>query len=224
MTMGQQSLGLVMNRIEELRTLFQFGQQTLPLLSDFFQFLREIVPVLEGLNTSIGESMAKLPRATKELDKVTQATESATIEILDILDAVAEDIASVEGAVAGLKSAGVAPAQGEHLATIERCIREIGTRTGSIAIALQVQDITSQQVATVNHLVESVHKKLGSLLDGFSQIDFAASEPELQQTTQSLGFDANAVWTPLGERQALADALIRQHRAAETDGGHDGER
>ena len=59
-----------------------------------------------------------------------------------------------------------------------------------ITISLQVQDITAQQLATVNHLIDSVQEKLSSLISDFDKNHFV--EPH----DDSLGISVNATFNP----------------------------
>jgi hypothetical protein len=75
-------------------------------------------------------------------------------------------------------------------------------------ISSQVQDITAQQIASVNHLIESVQGKLSTLL---GQLD-ADNLPELTDAQKiaikKVAFDPNAVYTKAGERQHIADDIL----------------
>jgi len=51
-----------------------------------FLFVSDIEPILNEINTSIKDNLKKMPKASKQLSKVTEATEMATTEILDILE------------------------------------------------------------------------------------------------------------------------------------------
>ena len=210
--MNKQEISLVINRIDELKNLFRFGQKILPQIEDFFEFLSEILPLLEGINQSIADSSSKLPRASRELNKVTAATESATIEILNILDTMSLELGSTAKSIARLNAEKSAFSEEGRAAlkNIEDTLTIVNEQTGNITIALQVQDITAQQVATVNHLVESVHERLSKLLEGFGATDsHRSAESDLKRTAEALGFDSDAHWTRSKERQEFADGIIQ---------------
>lgn len=79
----------------------------------------------------------------------------------------------------------------------------------SIMVALQVQDITSQQLASVNHLIESVRSRMASLVNAMSasgeQVD--ATRPIDEGT-----FDARARYDTTQKRQHDADQVVRSFR------------
>jgi hypothetical protein len=79
----------ILGKLGELRNLFVLGQRTLPFLEELFAFLEDISPLLDEINASMQDSTTvKIPRATSQLQSVSQATELATTEILDLIDAV----------------------------------------------------------------------------------------------------------------------------------------
>ncbi|MBL7975629.1 MAG: chemotaxis protein CheZ, partial [Candidatus Kapabacteria bacterium] len=69
---------------EELKALFVLGQRVVPFLEELFVFVREVSPALEDINKSIEDNLSRIPKASKQLSKVTEATELATNEIMDI--------------------------------------------------------------------------------------------------------------------------------------------
>lgn len=96
------------------------------------------------------------------------------------------------------------------LSSVPGYFDKIANYTSNIAISLQVQDITSQQLAAVNHLVESVHLRLKHLLDNYSA---AESSPISEMVgSDPSTFDAEAEYNLSGDKQNLADALSAQHR------------
>ena len=80
--------GGILDKINELRALFIFGQRVIPFLEELFYFVNDMAPILEEINSSIYESTRRIPRASSQLSKVTEETEVATKEILDNLDGV----------------------------------------------------------------------------------------------------------------------------------------
>ncbi len=94
--MNSENLGGILDKINELRALFIFGQRVIPFLEELFYFVHDIVPVLEEINVSINESANKMPRAFSQLNKVTKATEVATTEILDNLDNVISRLNAID--------------------------------------------------------------------------------------------------------------------------------
>lgn len=243
--MNTKNLGGILDKINELRALFIFGQRVIPFLEELFYFVNDIVPVLEDINESIYESANKMPRASSQLHKVTQATELATTEILDNLDGVlskltaigshfqaaTNDMAAMEAlddkALEMVKS----ELKGEHpelvskLAEIneqkrahvralrsntgglEESLQDIRNKANDIMISLQVQDITTQQIASVNHLIQSVQDRLANLIDRF-KISGADLVTEIQRAEQHT-FDPLASYDRSGDAQKGADEVVK---------------
>ncbi|MCL4540252.1 MAG: protein phosphatase CheZ [Bacteroidetes bacterium] len=254
--MDSKNLGGILDKINELRALFIFGQRVIPFLEELFYFVHDIVPVLEEINASIYESASKMPRASSQLNKVTQATELATTEILDNLDGVisrlntidshfqtaTEDLAAIDklddSLLDVIKSSldgshqealreisGLQERKRSHLKAVklnatglEQSLKEIRAKSNDIMISLQVQDITSQQIASVNHLIGSVQERLSNLIDRF-KISGAELINEIERTDHRT-FDPNASYDRSDERQKSADVIVS--KSASAQGNSDG--
>jgi chemotaxis regulatin CheY-phosphate phosphatase CheZ len=168
-----------------------------------------IIPLLDRIKVSIEESSGAIPKASTQLSSVTQATESATVEILNTLDRMAGRIDAGEVGIGALRSGidGGSPLQ-EQVAIIERVLAETRQDSMSIAMALQVQDITSQQIAGVTAMIEAVRAQL---LDIAGQLDREQERTTSLPPPQPSGhFDSNAQYSLTGERQQNADEIIQQ--------------
>ncbi len=243
--MNTKNLGGILDKINELRALFIFGQRVIPFLEELFYFVNDIVPVLEEINESIYESANKMPRASSQLNKVTQATELATTEILDNLDGVlsklnaigshfqtaTNDLAAVESLdeqeLKMLKSS-LKGSNSELLAKLteiheqkdyhiralrsnagglQDSLQDIRNKANDIMISLQVQDITSQQIASVNHLIQSVQDRLANLIDRF-KISGADLISEIEKV-DGRTFDPLATYDRSGNAQRDADHVVQ---------------
>ncbi|MDP2364290.1 MAG: hypothetical protein Q8M94_11055, partial [Ignavibacteria bacterium] len=129
-----------------------------------------------------------------QIDSVTKTTEMATTEILDLVDSLNGDLAAIEKTALEIcsketdkkdfllslipmlnrKDADVIVngflKENDSTEKLGELLMQVGKMkydSNSIAISLQVQDITSQQLATVNHLMESVQESLASLIEDF---------------------------------------------------------
>lgn len=243
--MNTKNLGGILDKINELRALFIFGQRVIPFLEELFYFVNDIVPVLEDINESIYESANKMPKASSQLDKVTQATELATTEILDNLEGVLSKLnamgshfqtatndlgaldnldeesfelvkSSLNGSHPELvrKLADLRDQKHAHIKALksnagglEKSLQDIREKSNDIMISLQVQDITSQQIASVNHLIQSVQDRLANLIDRF-KISDADLVSEISKVEQH-NFDPLATYDRSGEGQRTADRVMQ---------------
>ncbi len=254
----------LLTKAEELRVLFVLGQRVIPFLEEIFIFVNEIKPLLDEINLSIQDNLNKMPKASKQLSKVTEANEMATTEIMDIVDGLiykAEIISSnveklnginnesvnnpsnllniISNAVKDIENQNVAGElkteinnykqnqESDFQTTVRKTndiISSIKDDSNSIMISLQVQDITAQQIAAVNNLLETVQGKLSQILEKFSKSDIGGLVATTAEKSQNNGngktnvsklhrdiaFDPDAVDAIMNKesRQDNVDALI----------------
>ena len=247
--MSSLNIDEVLTRIEELRGLFELGQRTMPFLEELFHFLEEIEPLLDEINASIRESTDKMPAAKSKLQTVTEATEMATTEILDLVDSVAFELKMMQKALTrkteGLDAVREADErllqllhseldddQADLLDEVERIHRrkqplldeaidhaddeleavdDVREKMTQITMSLQVQDITSQQIAAANHIIESLRDRMTRLVEHPSmRLSKSSDTPstDAEQSQNDGTFDENARYNPTGNHQSVADALI----------------
>ena len=230
-------------------------------LRDVISFVKEMKPVLENINSSISENIQKMPTATRKLSKVTEATEVATTEILNVVDGLFAKTSKIKKnhtsafahfgevrntALASLLSirAGIATKMPEssELAALDELIGSLGPESDSsaglkefeklnngyitelnddltaIMMALQVQDITSQQIAAVNHLLETIQVRLAKILRHFQESELAEiiapegfqEDMNITNLHRSIAFDPDALDAikKKESRQDDVDALL----------------
>lgn len=261
--MKQKDITILLQKADELRALFVLGQRVIPFLEEIFIFVSEIQPLLDEINNSIQENLKKMPSASKQLSKVTEATEMATTEIMDIVDGILYKVDIIksnfnklieisqkkrDNPIKLLESLYQAIEQGKDLkpllpslATsiaamkklpnneIDKIIKEtdeliasITDDSSSIMISLQVQDITAQQIAAVNNLLETIQGKLSTILNHFQQSDISEfvqkevnydEKIKVSQLHRQIAFDPDAVEAIANKevRQQQVDDLINQH-------------
>jgi len=253
---------VLFRKAEELRALFIFGQRVIPFLEEIFHFVSDIKPLLDDINSSIQENLKKMPNASKQLTKVTEATEMATTEIMDIVDGliyksgiissnlkrmkelnsslydtpinlleiiykavtekkdVNEYIAQLSEAIKKLKAAEGGEFDEIYNSTADM-LSSIDNDSSSIMMSLQVQDITSQQIAAVNHLLETIQEKLGRILVKFQSSNVTeivrektqAERTNISTLHRTIAFAPDAVdsISSKATRQDEVDALLLNH-------------
>jgi len=244
--MNSKDLGGILDKINELRALFIFGQRVIPFLEELFYFVNDIIPVLEEINVSIYESANKMPRASSQLNKVSQATELATTEILDSLDSVVSRLNAIDThfdtATSDLTAIGKLDEELQELVTksmggdckddmrkfaelnsrknshlkavkanadgLEQSLKDIRSKANDIMFSLQVQDITAQQIASVNHLIESVQSRLSGLIERFN-IDGTELVGEIEKLDKK-AFNPDASYDHSADRQHSADEIMNR--------------
>lgn len=177
--------------------------------------LHKVIDLLDRIKGAIEESSNKIPKAAVQLSTVTQATEMATVEILNVLDTMSHKIATVEEAV-GRMSYGSMNGQADLARSVQDTLTEVRTDTMNITMALQVQDITAQKIAAANHLIESVRLELMHELSYFegSGLPERLVVPNVAPPAMAPGvaFDKNASYLKSTETQERIDTVVRQWR------------
>ncbi len=230
----------VFDKITDLKELFQFGEKIIPIFQSLIEFMKDIVPLMENINKSIAESTNKMPSATNQINNVTSATEMATTEILDRVDAISGALMNIESDLAEIltrrasKKSILEKLQSEidftdeqlkllaqlydqdeidsFLNSIKEKVAVLNDESYQITLALQVQDITSQQLAAVNHLIESVNDKLASLVDDIHNAQIDDKDVDSIEVPDSATFDPNARYDKDKSRQNDADDIFNNQK------------
>ncbi|MFZ4619104.1 MAG: protein phosphatase CheZ [Bacteroidota bacterium] len=211
-------------------------------MRQLLDMLRSLMPVLDNIKNAVENSSSKIPKATEQLSTVTQATESATMEILNLLDDIGRRVEHVQGKMkeieadlvkkqesvknlAGLFGALTPELKAQfpsfdadwnnltdlslHVNSIKELteeLTEVHSLSMNIAMALQVQDITSQQIESVRHQIESVRAQLSFVV---GQYEGREVENEPMDKVKK-AFDDDAQYSKDESRQSDADDIIAQ--------------
>ncbi len=241
--MSMVNMSNIFEKLDDLKAVFRYGQKIIPILQSLIDFMRETVPLLENVNNSIADSTKQIPKASDSISDVTKSTELATTEILDIVDVIsgsAMDIATKlkeiieneekkkavyeklsemlrdnEEASALLEQFGGHDETLNTLKGFDPVLTEIQNNVFNITISLQVQDITSQQLASVNHLIGQVQSKLNSLVFDISNSDLKAEAARIEdqndeKMTQT--FNADARYVKDNGIQQNVDSIVKEEK------------
>lgn len=262
--MNEMDISALINKAQELKALFVLGQRVIPFLEEIFIFVSEIKPLIDEINNSIEENLQKMPNASKQLSKVTEATENATTEIMDIVDGLVyktdiiskniksmsdinskqqrnpfevldilykaikdekdlnEMIPELTESIEDYKK-GSGKKFKELTDNTDELLQSIQMDSSSIMMSLQVQDITSQQIAAVNHLLETIQSKLSIILTKFNNTELSdivnkseenyAERTNVSKLHRSIAFDPEAVEsiTFKDKRQGEVDQVLSDH-------------
>jgi chemotaxis regulatin CheY-phosphate phosphatase CheZ len=96
----------------------------------------------------------------------------------------------------------------ELLSVIKEKLSVLNEESYQITLALQVQDITTQQLAAVNHLIESVNNKLSSLVDDIHKAEIKEKKVDEIEVPDTAIFDPNARYDKDETRQQNVDDII----------------
>ncbi|PIQ10944.1 MAG: hypothetical protein COW71_01720 [Ignavibacteriales bacterium CG18_big_fil_WC_8_21_14_2_50_31_20] len=238
MSEGKKDFEMLGVKLRELKALFSVGEKIIPSIQKLVDFINEMSPLLVHINNSIEESNSKIPKATDHIVDVTNATELATTEILDLIDTISSNTFDLSNALslvvqdegrtkqtltelaalvsdnpkasALVKDLYENKTLAEFKIKADDVVQKIQMDSTNIAIALQVQDITTQQLSAVNHLIISVQKRLSSLMFELSedQIKHVDNSHTIEVPTDK-NFDMNASYIKQQSSQDEIDIMIK---------------
>ncbi|NWF90399.1 MAG: protein phosphatase CheZ [Ignavibacteriaceae bacterium] len=230
------NMAQLFDKLNDLKKVFVYGERLIPVIQSLVDFMRDTVPLLENINRSIADSTSKIPKAANHINDVTNATELATTEILDLVDNMNADVDRInkmleelekseeqkeamfkilnstlnEEQKKSLNELRKVTTNKPALVKLNELISKIKSDANNITLSLQVQDITSQQLAAVNHLIQSVQGRLSSLVLDLDEADINEHKNEEEQV-QSSTFDPNARYHKLTSHQEEADEIFKKN-------------
>lgn len=224
-------------KLNDLKAIFLYSEKLIPVVQSLIDFMRDTIPLLENINHSITDTANKIPKVSYQINNVTNATELATNEILDMVDKVLDETSHTESLLERLlelenekteliKEVALqsnSPRASELLQYYDEkynnsdrievllgVIKNIKQYANNITISLQVQDITAQQLAAVNHLVDSVQKKLGSLMNDIENSQIKTTDDLQIPFEENMTFDPNARYQNEVSSQKMIDNIMTQ--------------
>lgn len=228
------------DKLNDLKSVFNYGQKIIPIIQNLVDFMQDTIPLLESINHSIADSTSKIPKASHQINNVTHATEMATTEILDLVDVISTEVGKIEETLKKqfkpsaygkelldkLSEATSGNVEAQNLikelygivednvvpSGIYDAIEKIKNDAYNITVSLQVQDITAQQLAAVNHLIESVQQKLSELIVEIQIAevnDKNGKQDSMEiEAPNTAAFNPNARYQKNDESQKIADELV----------------
>lgn len=202
------SMENIFQKLGDLKEFFLYGQKLIPILQKILTFMEDTVPLLEKVNQSLHESTSKMPKATHQINSITSATEIATTEILDIVDGMTLDIQSMQAKLESLQSK---TGEDEDVKSLLKMVENISNGMMNITISLQVQDITAQQLSSVNHLIGSIQEKLGGLIFEVEDKEINGAIHVEYEFPKDGTFNADARYEKNDDSQKLVDSLVGEN-------------
>lgn len=144
----------------------------IPNLDNKLRGLRDAMgEMLQGfreLHGPIRESQEKMPEASRQLRRINDETEAATVRVLDVAEAIcSRDTTLIERlqAVMDEVQKGAMAEVVEKIASCRDLADQNQNDTFAIMEALQFQDITSQQLAQTMDLLQDIEARMNILLE-----------------------------------------------------------
>ena len=129
--------------------------------------IKAIVDKYKQLRPPLLESHEKVPQATQQLDKISEQTEAATHQMLDLTEKITQEADEVGEGLSRIKELAESGQVGEIVSIIDAVSEKtagIGNDAFTIMDALQFQDITSQQMNHAASLLEEIEIKLQEII------------------------------------------------------------
>jgi chemotaxis regulatin CheY-phosphate phosphatase CheZ len=194
-------------KLDDLKTIFLYSEKLIPVIQKLIDFMSNTIPLLENINQSITETASKIPSAANQIDSVTNATEMATTEILDTVDKILLEISSAKEKLSRIIQMYNDSSNEEikgNLNSINVSLDNINQYANNVTISLQVQDITAQQLAAVNYLIQSVQERLSTLFKDLEDSELSG----ISKYTDKNVFNENARYQDTTQQQKMIDQLI----------------
>jgi chemotaxis regulatin CheY-phosphate phosphatase CheZ len=245
MSESAKNLNDMLAKLREVESVFKFGEKMIPVVDGFVSFLSDFLPFAEQVSGSIEDTRSKIPEASSQLNKVTNATELAMTEVLDKIDEINDQLISINECMDDLIERKVLTSElveslrkhlngseeasalldkiaenvdtGLTLELVKNKIGEVTSSTDQITMSLQVQDITAQQIAAVNHLIISVQHKLTTLLNTVDSSGIGSDENIKMDKLPDVHFDSKADYKPNGNQQSDVDSIIKNEKASQEE-------
>ncbi len=214
-----------------LEELFHFVQDIVPAMEDINLSIRESASKMPHVSSQLNkvnkatelaanEILDNLDRMLSQLNSIDTHFQSATKDLaaMDALDIRVLEVvcAATNGSNEALDHEIVSLHEQKrsylnsvrsNMEKLNRNLKDIRTKSNDIMISLQVQDITSQQIAYVNHLIESVQERLSTLLSRFEGSGVGLLT-EIE-TIENHSFDPHATYDHSSSRQKTADDIMK---------------
>ena len=179
-------------------------------IEDLTKSINEIIVNFRELKNPLEESQSKVPLATNQLDKISEQTEAATHQMLDIIDQIS---VREEEIIAGLEEA---RSQLEGNEAVINLLSELTEKANgnlndafTIMNALQFQDITSQQMNHAASLLEDIEARLKQIMQAFGTTEEVnSSEAEEKHNKRVRVFDPNADLYDKKTQQKEVDSMF----------------
>lgn len=170
------------------------------------QSVNGMIAKFKALRNPIMETSNSVPVATKQLDKVTEETEKATHQMLDLIEGILERDADTLERAETMRSENEMESN-EYLQQIIRNTEQSQNDSFMLMDALQFQDITSQQINHANAILEEIESKLLDLLKLIGE-NYEANP------SASRFYDPNATTEDGNQRQKTVDEIIKSQEEA----------
>lgn len=158
--------GEIIQKINQIKDLFSFGEGIMPFLEELFIFLREATPMLNDVTKQVMTASGAMPGAADRLSSAVEESSDATYKIMRSAEDITSSIMEMQSMLTML---------GEPNEEIENGLKEIQGRTDTIMNALQFHDIVSQRLIEVQKTLVDLQVRMIQLFTRVYELDMEDS-------------------------------------------------
>ncbi len=168
--------------------------------SEILDHTDEVLDKLDALTADIDRSESKFEEIAAADERLVTLLHDELGEEHEALLAEVEQIVERKRALRGTWAT--------QLNDSREALSAIRTKMNQIVMSLQVQDITEQQLTSVNHLIETVRTRIDALLDDLGTGEAADADIPAREPPPTTSFDGDARYDRSPERQEQADEVV----------------
>ncbi len=195
--MNQQELDGTLQKAAELKVFCEYGQRTIPALDEILAFVKEISPAIEDLKAVVDVATVNIPKAAGQLERVTQATEQASTDILNTLDRM---VATLDKLMSSVASGKISVDLGAAATKMAGVVKKLVEKSG------WDDDVRELAETWESHLksIKAAHPT--SNLEGILK-DLQGHCTEIMMSLQVQDITQQHIGAVMGTIQAVADGL-----------------
>jgi chemotaxis regulatin CheY-phosphate phosphatase CheZ len=169
-----------------------------------------LIDSLQLLRSPLRESREKVPKATDQLDKISEQTEAAAHKVLDVVERITNRQEQMIADLRGVREQSAVEGCTELSGKVDKLISRATSNLDDaylIMETLQFQDITHQQMDHAASLLEDIEGKLHSILTAFGIVEENSQLGE-QQSRKKRSYDPHADMSEKRTSQQDIDSLF----------------
>lgn len=223
-----------------LEELFQFVQEVIPILEEMTASIRESTSRIPDASSKLNDVTRATELATME---ILDTLDILLVELGDVRAGYRQireelrEMSSLDMRMARLIKKEIAQSHpalvdklelmfrekrslntrlGERIAVLQTSLEKIHQNANNIMISLQVQDITTQQIAAVTHLIQSIENRLAALVESLDEQPIVPGGRRDKSSLKS--FNPAASYTNSHHYQRRVDEIIMTlHSTGQSD-------
>ena len=176
--------------------------------------ISEIVSKFRELHHPLQESSDKVPKATEQLDKISEQTEAATHRMLNGVEKIVEQLEDAKTGLNQIKTCVSEDRVSEIDGLVDNLLEKSSVTCNdayAIMDALQFQDITTQQVNHAASMLEDIETKLRGVMGTLRGDESKSPEPEPEREIKKRAFDPHAdLFEKKTDQSAIDDMFAKK--------------